>query len=51
MMDSKCEGCYYWQYIDSAFSDVKCCHFLLLRGHRKTVDKDGNCLSCKPKGE
>lgn len=46
-MNEQCEGCYYLQYIDKAWSDEKCCHFLLIEEHRKTVDKDGNCLSRK----
>ena len=40
-----CEGCYYWQYIDKAWSKDKCCHFLLIEGRRRSVDEYGECLS------
>lgn len=39
-----CDGCYYWKPVDRAVTGMKRCHYLLINGHRRPRDGNGDCL-------
>lgn len=45
----KCEECDYWRCLDGQYNPQKACHYLLIEGHMKQKDAEGNCLCFKPK--